>query len=54
MLHRVKGALFSYKLCRAFSLNRLAAFYRAARYFLTGRCGRFCINLTPPAERAER
>lgn len=48
MLIRGNGARHAYDTCRSFGLGRAAALYRAVRYLLTGRTGRYLISWRPP------
>lgn len=48
MLIRCNGAQHAYDTCRSFGLGRFAALYRAVRYLLTGRTGRYVIFWRPP------
>lgn len=41
---RVRSAIFSYQLCRAYGNGRSQALYRAARMLMTGCTGFYRIN----------
>lgn len=44
MLIRGHNAAHAYKVCRSLNLGKLHSLYRAARYLLTGRTGKYKIN----------
>lgn len=45
-MRRIRGAINSYRFARGFRVGVVQALYRAARYLVTGRTGKF--RLPPP------
>ena len=49
MTIRGTDAVHAYKVCRSFHLGRLQSLWRAVRYFVTGRTGKYGIRWRPKA-----